>query len=59
MMRFMAQRRLKFVPMEVVAVPSTVEFTTKSGETVSIKAIKTYERKISARRPAKKKSSRK
>jgi hypothetical protein len=52
----MAQRNLKFVPMEVVAVPSTVEFTTKSGETVSIKAIKTFERKISARRSAKKKS---
>jgi len=41
--------------MEVVAVPTTVEFTTKSGETVSIKAIRTFERKVSVRRSAKKK----
>jgi hypothetical protein len=41
----MAQRNIKFVATEVVTKPATVKFKTKSGETVSIRAVKTFERK--------------
>jgi hypothetical protein len=41
----MAQRNIKFVATEVVAKPAIVKFKTKSGETVSIRAVKTFERK--------------
>ncbi|MGO9168546.1 MAG: hypothetical protein ACLP56_16905 [Candidatus Sulfotelmatobacter sp.] len=53
----MAQRNVKFVATETVSKPATVKFKTKSGETVSIRAVKTFERKASARARAKKKSA--
>jgi hypothetical protein len=54
----MAHGNVKFVATEVVSRPATVKFKTKSGETVLIKAIKTFEQKTSAGRRAKKKSKR-
>jgi len=54
----MAQRNVKFVATETVTKPATVKFETKSGETVSIRAIKTFARKETGRFRAKKKSAR-
>jgi hypothetical protein len=52
----MANGSVKLVATEVVSRPVTVKFKTKSGETVSIKAIKTFERKVSVGARPKKKS---
>jgi hypothetical protein len=41
----MAQRNVKFVATKTVRKPATVKFKTKSGETVSFRAVKTFERK--------------
>jgi hypothetical protein len=41
----MAQRNVKFVATKIVSKPVTVEFKTKSGETVSFKAVRTFELK--------------
>jgi hypothetical protein len=41
----MAQRNVKFVATKVEHKPATVKFKTKSGETVSFRAVKTFERK--------------
>jgi hypothetical protein len=54
----MAQGNVIFVATKVVSKPATVKFKTKSGETVSIKAIKTFEQKTSLGPRAKKKSKR-
>lgn len=54
-MSFMANGNVKFVATEVVSKPATVKFKTKSGETVSFKAVKTFERKKVVRFRAKKK----
>jgi hypothetical protein len=54
-MSFMANGNVKFVATEVVSKPATVKFKTKSGETVSFKAVKTFERKKTVRFRAKKK----
>lgn len=51
----MAQRDIKFVATETVAKPATVKFKTKSGETVSFRAVRTFERKKVVRFRAKKK----
>jgi hypothetical protein len=53
----MAQKNIKFVATETVTKPVIVKFKTKSGETVSIRAVKTFERK-GPRFRAKKKSAR-
>jgi hypothetical protein len=54
----MSQRNIKFVATETVAKPATVKFKTKAGETISIRAVKTFERKGPVRFRAKKKSAR-
>jgi hypothetical protein len=41
----MAKRNVRFVAVETVKKPATVKFKTKSGETVSFKAIKTFPKK--------------
>jgi len=41
----MAKRNVRFVATKTVKKPTTVEFRTKSGETVSFRALKTFERK--------------
>jgi hypothetical protein len=51
----MANGNIKFVATEVASKPGTVKFETKSGEIVSFRAIKTFERKKVARPRAKKK----
>jgi hypothetical protein len=51
----MAQGNIKFVATEIVTKPAIVKFKTKSGETVSFKAVKTFERKKVERFRAKKK----
>jgi hypothetical protein len=51
----MAQRNIRFVVTETIAKPATVKFKTKSGETVSFRAVKTFERKKVVRFRAKKK----
>jgi len=51
----MAQRNVKFVATEIVSKPATVKFKTKSGETVSFRAVKTFERKKVVRFRTKKK----
>jgi len=42
---FMAKTNVRFVATKTVKKPATVRFKTKSGETVSFKALKTFERK--------------
>ncbi len=42
----MAQRNVKFVATKTVRKPATVKFKTKLGETVSFRAVKTFERKV-------------
>ena len=51
----MAQTNVKFVATKTVKKPTTVKFKTKSGETVSFRAVKTFERKTVERFRAKKK----
>jgi hypothetical protein len=51
----MAQRNVKFVATKTVRKPATVKFKTKSGETVSFRAVKTFERKEVVHFRAKKK----
>jgi hypothetical protein len=51
----MAQRNVEFVATKTVHKPATVQFKTKSGEIVSFRAVKTFERKEAAHRRAKKK----
>jgi hypothetical protein len=51
----MAQRNVKFVATKTVHKPATVKFKTKSGETVSFRAVKTFERKEVVHLRAKKK----
>jgi len=41
----MAKRNVRFVATRTVKKPTTVKFRTKSGETVSFRAFKTFERK--------------
>ena len=51
----MAQTNVKFVATKTVKKPTIVKFKTKSGETVSFRAVKTSERKEVVRFRAKKK----
>jgi hypothetical protein len=51
----MAQRNVQFVATETVTKPTVVKFETKSGETVSIRAVRTFERKKVVGSRAKKK----
>ena len=41
----MAQKNVKFVARKIGRKPTTVKFKTKSGKTVSFRAVKTFERK--------------
>lgn len=43
--RVMAKKTVRFTAVKTVAKPTTVKFTTKSGEVVSFKAIKTVKKK--------------
>jgi len=52
---FMAKRNVRFVATKTVKKPATVKFKTKSGETVSFRALKTFERKKVVHFRAKKK----
>jgi hypothetical protein len=52
---FMAQKNVKFVATKTVQKPATVKFKTKSGETVSFRALKTFEQKKVVRFRARKK----
>jgi hypothetical protein len=51
----MAKRNVRFVATKTVKKPATVKFKTKSGETVSFRALKTFERKEVVHFRAKKK----
>jgi hypothetical protein len=51
----MAQRNVRFETVKTVKEPATVKFKTKSGKTVSFRAVKTFERKEVVHFPAKKK----
>ena len=51
----MPKRNVKFVAVETVKKPATIKFKTKSGETVSFKAIRTFPKKRVVRFRAKKK----
>ncbi len=52
----MATEIVRFVATKTVAKPATVEFKTKSGKTVSFKALKTFKKKEIVRfRPHKRK----
>ena len=51
----MPQKSVRFVATKTVRKPATVKFKTKSGETVSFRAVKTFERKEVIRFRAKKK----
>jgi len=42
----MAKNNTRFAAVETVTKPATVRFKTKSGGTVSFKAIKTYRKKV-------------
>jgi hypothetical protein len=42
----MAQTNVKFVAIKTVKKPTIIKFKTKSGETVSFRAVKTSERKV-------------
>lgn len=52
---FMAQTNVRFFATKTVKKPATVKFKTKSGETVSFRAVKTFERKRVVHFPTKKK----
>ena len=41
----MAKTTVRFIAVKTVTKPATVKFKTKSGETVSFKALKTFKRK--------------
>ncbi len=41
----MANKNVRFVATKTVRKPATVKFKTKSGKTVSFRAVKTFERK--------------
>ncbi len=41
----MAKRNVRFTAVKTVTKPATVRFKTKSGETVSFKALKTFRKK--------------
>jgi len=49
----MAKKNVRFEAVKVVAKPTTIRFKTKSGQTVSFKAIKTSKQKQSVRFRAK------
>lgn len=51
----MAQKNVKFVATRIDRKPATVKFKTKSGKTISFRALKTVERKQVVRFRAKKK----
>jgi hypothetical protein len=51
----MAQKNVRFVATRTVRRPATVKFKTKSGKTVSFRAVKTFERKEVVHFRAKKK----
>jgi len=51
----MAQKTVRFVATKTVKKPTTVKFKTKSGQTVSFRALKTFEKKQVVRSRAKKK----
>jgi hypothetical protein len=40
----MAKRNVRFTAIETVKKPATVKFKTKSGETVSFRAVKTFKK---------------
>jgi len=50
----MAQKNVRFVATKTEKRPATVKFKTKSGKTVSFRAVKTFERTEVVRFPAKK-----
>jgi len=41
----MAQKNVRFIAVKTVTKPTTVKFKTKSGETVSFRALKTVKQK--------------
>ncbi len=49
----MAKKNLRFEAVKVVAKPTTLRFKTKSGQTVSFKAIKTTKQRQAVRFRAK------
>ncbi len=49
----MARQTVRFVAVETVRKPAMVKFRTKSGETVSFKALRTAEKKELVHRRAK------
>jgi hypothetical protein len=51
----MAKANAKFVTFKTVRKPARVKFKTKSGKTVSFKAVKTVEKKVVAHFRAKRK----
>ena len=51
----MASQNMRFVAVETIKKPTRLKFKTKSGQTVSFKAIKTIEKKKSVRARPKKK----
>ena len=51
----MAKATVRFIATKTVAKPTKVKFKTKSGETVSFKALKTVKEKETVRFRAKKK----
>jgi len=51
----MAKQNIRFIAVRTVKKPTTVEFETKSGETVTFKALKTAKKKEVVRFRAKKK----
>lgn len=46
----MAKKNVRFEAVKVVAKPTTIRFKTKSGQTVSFKAIKTRKQRQTLRR---------
>jgi len=52
----MAQKNVRFIAVKTVTKPTTVKFKTKSGETVSFRALKTVKQKKVVHFRARKKS---
>lgn len=50
----MAKKTVKFTAVKTVKTPTTVKFTTKSGDVVSFKAVKTEKQKTLVKFRAKK-----
>jgi hypothetical protein len=48
-MRIMARKNVQFTAAKTVAKPSRVKFKTKSGETVSFRALKTVRERVIVR----------